>query len=328
MSSVNSSRFYTAAPKQCDLSMTTLTEWAGNKTYSTPLHLYKQAVQLRSKGLGPRRIGREIGVNEQTVANWIYRGHKPAIRGFFDLTPCPELSYLLGGRYSDSSVSGGFRLWVKDRDFAEKSAQCLSMVMGKSYEAYKNKKGYWVAQAFGKALVDFMRKPLNRHKPIIEAYPADFLRAFFDGEGSVEEYRRGKSKYTYGQVGATNTNLEILQYIRSLLKDRFLICSNIYKVKKSRLGRKDCYVLKIYRMGDIEQFYKKVGFLIGRKKKKLERLLHEMKSNPNWEMALVGPKRICPICGSRFQTYNPERKFCSAKCRQANYREKHELLDR
>ena len=84
--------------------------------------------------------------------------------------------------------------------------------MGKSYEVYKNKKGYRAAQAFGKALADFMRKPLNHHKPIIEAYPADFLKAFFDGEGNIEEYRGGKyKKYTYGQVGATNTNLEILQ---------------------------------------------------------------------------------------------------------------------
>lgn len=296
--------------------------------YSTPFHLYKRAIELRNKWLGPRKIGREIGVNEQTIANWIYRAHKPVIRGFFNPTPCSELSYLLGVRYSDGWVSDGFRLWVKDRDFAEESARYLSKIMGKPYKIHKNKKDYWVAQAFGKSLLDFMCKPLDHHKSIIEAYPADFLRAFFDGEGSIEEYRKGKhQECTYGQVGATNTNLGILEYVKSLLKDRISICSNIYKTKKSHFGRKDCYVLKIYRMGDINQFYKRVGFSIARKREKLERLLHKMESNPNWEGALAGSGRICPICGSRFQTYNPKRKFCSARCRQACYRERHKLLN-
>jgi len=297
--------------------------------YSTPIHLYNRALELRKKGLGPRRIAREIGVNEGTIANWFYRGHKPVIRGVLNLSPCPELSYLLGVRYSDGCVSGGFRLWVKDRDFSEKSARCLSKVMGKHYRIYKNKKGYWVAQAFGKSLVNFMCEPWDHHKSIIEAYPADFLEAFFDGEGNVAERRGGKhQQYTYGHVGVTNTNLEILEYIRNLLQERFLIHSNIYKVKKSRISKKDCYVLRIYRTSNIRQFYKMIGFSIARKKKRLEKILREMKSNHYWKIVVAGSERTCPTCGSKFQTHTLKKKFCSARCRQADYRNRHESQNR
>lgn len=56
--------------------------------YSTPLHLYEHVIKLRKeKKWGSRRIAGKFGISEWTVANWIYRGKKPVVRGFFDPTP-------------------------------------------------------------------------------------------------------------------------------------------------------------------------------------------------------------------------------------------------
>ena len=249
--------------------------------YSTPIHLYERAMKLRrEKGWGNVRIGKEVGISTWTIANWIYRGKKPVVRGHFDSTHTPELAYLLGARYSDVSVSDRFKLEAIDKDFVEEFLRCLSKVMGRSYKMHKKGKGTWVARGYEKMLINFMEKPLDYHKPIIELHPADFLRAFFDGEGHVTEIK--KKGRVYGCVAATNTNFKIIEYIRGLLQKKFSLHPTLGINDKRR---KVCYVVRLYRMDDIRRFNYLIGFSIERKKKKLEDISRSMELNPSWSNA-------------------------------------------
>ena len=253
-------------------------------SYSTPIHLYERAMKLRvEKGWGSVKIGRKLGISTWTVANWIYRGKEPVIRGHFDPTPTPELAYLLGTRYSDVSVDDRFKLEAIDKDFVEEFLRCLSKVMGRPYKMHKKSKGTWAARGYERALIDFMKVPLNHHKPIIELYPADFLRAFFDGEGHVTEIRQ--KEHVYGCVGVSNTNLEIIEYVKDLLQKIFSLRPTIGRDNR---GRKVCYTMRLYQMDDVKRFHDLIGFSTERKKRRLQDILHRMESNPSWNRIASG----------------------------------------
>jgi hypothetical protein len=144
--------------------------------YSTPLHLYERAIELRkTKGWGSRKIEKELGVgvvNRRTIVSWIHEGRRPVIVGVFDETPCPELSYVLGARYSDGIVTDDvFKLEAHDKDFVKEFNRCLSKVMERPYKIFRDKKG-WRTETAVRSILDFMKKPLDAHKSIIGAYPS------------------------------------------------------------------------------------------------------------------------------------------------------------
>ncbi|MEW6592496.1 MAG: LAGLIDADG family homing endonuclease [Candidatus Hadarchaeota archaeon] len=201
--------------------------------YSTPLHLYERAIKLHeTKGWGSRKIEKELGVgivNRRTIDSWIHEGRKPVVIGVFDETYSPNLSYLLGARYSDCTATKEvFKLEAMDKDFVEEFDRCLSNVMGRPYKIH-NSRGIWGTETAVRSIVNFMQKPLDAHKPIIDAYPKEFLRGFFDGEGHAGGHKR--EKYVYGYIGAKNTNFEVMEYVGRLL-DLFSIHHKIYKVKE------------------------------------------------------------------------------------------------
>jgi intein-encoded DNA endonuclease-like protein len=243
--------------------------------YSTPLHLYERAIELhKTRGWGSRKIEKELdgAVNRRTIVSWIREGRGPVIIGVFNETPSPELSYLLGVRYSDATVTDNvFKLEACDKDFVEEFNRCLSKVMGRPYKISKDKKG-WRTEIAVQSIVDFMQRPLDTHKSIIKAYPVEFLKGFFDGEGHVGEYKRGK--YVYGYIGAKNTNFEVIQYVGKLL-DRFSIHYNLYKVKECKRNCKPYLILFINREESVKRFHELIGFSIGRKAQKLEKLIQE-----------------------------------------------------
>lgn len=242
--------------------------------YSTPPHLYERAIELhKTKGWGSRKIEKELGVgavDRRTIVSWIYEGRKPVVIGVFDETPCPELSYLLGARYSDGTVTDDvFKLEANDKDFVEEFNRCLSKVMGRPYKISRNKKG-WRTETGVRSIVNFMQRPPDMHKPITETYPVEFLRGFFDGEGHVGGHKRGK--YVYGYIGAKNTNFEVMKYGGELL-DRLSIYHSLYRVKERKRNCKPYLMLFINRERDVKRFHEMVGFSINRKIRKLDKLI-------------------------------------------------------
>lgn len=75
----------------------------------------------------------------------------------------------------------------------------------------------------------------------------------------------------YGYIGAKDTNFEVMNYVGELL-DRSSIYHNLYKVKERKRNCKPYLMLFINRGRDVKRFHELVGFSIGRKARKLDKL--------------------------------------------------------
>jgi hypothetical protein len=218
-----------------------------------------------------RKIGTAIS-KRRAENDWV--SYKP------NLTPTPELSYLLGAIIGDGSiceVKGNYvtTLAATDREFVEKVASCIRKVVGRqdSYPIFQRETRRWNTlyriNAHSKELYKWLKEGWVSHKDVIEQYPNDFLRGFFDAEGGVRI--SGKHK----EVACANTNRELMIYIQTLL-EKLGISSKFYI--ESREINKDCYRLKIRTYNAIWEFAKNVSFSIVRKKEKLLKIIQNFEN--------------------------------------------------
>jgi intein-encoded DNA endonuclease-like protein len=113
------------------------------------------------------------------------------------------------------------RLAVIDKEYAEEFGRCLARVLGKKepYKPYWNEKlKQWIVIGYSVQLYKFLDKPLEELKIYIEHCKdcvSAFLKALFDGEGSMPKHKRALRLY--------NTNKELLIYTQYLLKRYFNI---------------------------------------------------------------------------------------------------------
>jgi hypothetical protein len=216
-----------------------------------------------------------------TVDHWIYGERHPF--GSFtipDLTPSRELSYVLGAFLGDGcafktrSIKGTIlyevQLAVRDRDFANEFNKCISKILRKDggYSIFE-RGGYYAVRVTNRILYEFLKKPWKMHKQIIEKFPAEFLRGFFDSEGCV--HRR--------MIAVSNTNLGLIKYIKSLLKRHFSITTapKIYSESYvTQKGLRKCYRLEINRKESRLRFYRFIGFSIARKQETLRKMLEKL----------------------------------------------------
>ena len=167
-------------------------------------------------------------------------------------------------------------LSVTDRDFAEEFSRCLAKILGKS-DLYKvrwsEKRKRWIVQGSSIFLYKFLRGGWRRLKGYIEhcyRCRASFLRALFDGEGTIGRNR----------ISIYNTDLRLLLYIRRLLSKFGIDTGNpsVHSLAGSilrdpRTGvlyerRRDCYALTIRTDGS-PLFARHIGFSIQRKSRLL-----------------------------------------------------------
>ena len=136
-----------------------------------------------------------------------------------------------------------------------------------------------VASSF--QLYDFLNRPLEELKFHIEHCKdcvASFLRALFDGDGSIYVKIRGRRKER--KLYLFNTNKELLIYVQYLLKKYFDIDTTgpYLKTKSGEItyfpngkiakANEDCYYIYI-RVNSLLNFYKYIGFTIKRKQQRL-----------------------------------------------------------
>jgi intein-encoded DNA endonuclease-like protein len=206
------------------------------------------------------------------------------------LKPSEELAYVIGVKVGDGYVARRrravksynrvrIRLKVKDLEFATEFGRCLAKVLEKRpvKPKYLNSMGRYDVTVDSKTLYELLKKPvdLDRLKKYIEHCErcmAAFLRGFADSEGSVDKR---------GYITISNTNYELLIYIKDLLK-----CLNIEstgpwpqrrqgktfynpKTMKRYTYNKDCYYIYV-KTNSIINFYKNISFTIGRKQRRLE----------------------------------------------------------
>ena len=221
-------------------------------------------------------------LSKGSISEWVRGVHNPSGgKNRFRAIPSPELGYVIGVIAGDGNLNvHGYNyeilLSVTDRDFAEEFSRCLAKILGKPHlykVRWSEKRKRWIVQGSSIVLHAFLRKRWQQLKNHIEHSSlcrVSFLRALFDGEGSI----------TGRNLTITNTDLSLLSYVRNLLAKSGIRTSEPHVttragsiLKDSRTGRtytrrKDCYVLRVP-SSDLLRFAREIGFSIQRK----ERLL-------------------------------------------------------
>ena len=250
--------------------------------------LYRLVIELVGRGLSYRRVQTAIFYHERlwlskgTISEWVRGIHRPSGRiNSFRPGPCPELAYVMGVVLSDGNLNiHGYNaeilLSVTDYDYAEEFSRCLAKILSrrKPYKVRRSeKRNRWIVQGSSVLLYQFLNRPWQRLKSFLEHCEdctAAFLRAFYDGEGCISQ----------GSLVISNTDKELLNYVRDLLRTLKIETGEPYVateagtiLKDPRTGkiykrRHDCYNLVI-RMKSRAQFASHVGFSIQRKQRLL-----------------------------------------------------------
>jgi intein-encoded DNA endonuclease-like protein len=284
-------------------------ERGGKRSYlprELRIRLFDEVNRLRRDGLTYLEIigwiWRRYGVrlSKSHISYWLRGIHNPYNGRYIPsielLRPSEELAYVIGVKVGDGYVARRRRavksynrvrigLKVKDREFAAEFGRCLAKVLGRQPIKPKYSSGKYVAEVRSQTLYELLKKPvdldgLKKYIEHCERRMAAFLRGFIDSEGSVDKS---------GHIRITNTDYELLEYVKDLLK-RLGIESTGPKPKhqqgavaRFRNGnykrRKDGYYIYI-RAGSNINFYKNIGFTIERKQKRLENYIRRRQPNP------------------------------------------------
>jgi len=257
------------------LAVGTMTIWKRFKDHGMAPRKFDEdrVMRLHEQGLSSYQIAKETGYSRPTV-NRIRRRHgidtnslrtKP--RSFKD---CPDLGYVLGVFYGDASApkskykSYKIKLSVRDKDFAKEFSVRISRLLGKipPYPVLsgREKSGFnkvekemYTCVAYSKFLWLFLRE--GNHLPIIDKYPQDFLRGYFDSDGMINVWGG------YAQIRFTTSDERVAQ-----MCERALSSIKIHYTRNPSPLRGQI-VISIRRQGAIKKFGKEVGSSIERKRR-------------------------------------------------------------
>jgi intein-encoded DNA endonuclease-like protein len=228
-------------------------------------------------------------LSKSLISYWTRGIHSPEGKlNQFIPSSTPELAYVIGTILSDGNLNVHgynceFILAVKDHDFAEEFSKCLARTLGRGNQykvRWHERKTRWVVQGASILLYNFLNRNWRDLKVSVEHCDlcrSAFLRAFFDGEGSISGTK----------LTVTNSDLPLLLFVRSLLYQFEIGALGPYLT--SRAGtilrdpstdrvyqrRKDVYML-VVRKRDLPRFAQDVGFTIFRKDKLLLKCMSEM----------------------------------------------------
>ena len=239
-------------------------------------------MELKSKhpGWTIRRVAAEVGralgvsVPYSTVYFWLKRGSKPNVA---PIRLLPELGYAVGALMTDCARSSFVRLRVRDRDFAEEFAKALAEVTSRRYDVEEEGCLYIVGLK-GSALRYIVRSGLWRAVGL--AWPREFLRGLFDGDGGVGVGVEKRPAQLKVAVTLDNSSRSLLELAKRLLEELGVECAGPWK--KDRRGdvvricgrecvlKKDCWRLAIQRRESVERFAALINFRVGRKRSVLE----------------------------------------------------------
>ena len=252
------------------------------------VELYSRVLELAKLSKSYQQIQTEVfdsthvWLSKGSISGWVRGNHNPSNgANKFSTVASPELAYVIGVIAGDGNLSvHGYNyemlLSITDYDFAKEFSRCLAKILVKPslYRVrWSEKRKRWIVQGSSILLHRFLDKSWQHLKNHIEHSSGcrfSFLRALFDGEGSI----------TGRNLTITNTDLSLLLYVRKLLA-KSGISTSIPRVthragsilKDPHTGRtykrrKDCYVVRVS-PADLLRFARKIGFSIERKKREL-----------------------------------------------------------
>ncbi|WP_227805374.1 LAGLIDADG family homing endonuclease [Pyrococcus kukulkanii] len=252
--------------------------------------------RLRKEGLSYSKITEIIkeeygvGISKATVMRWC-KGESDPLRKVRRINfESPSLAYVVGVHLGDGSVSLDdryryrIRLKVVDREFAGAFAEALKDIGLRPslyWENDSSRVGRWVVEAVSKELYMFLSGPREKLFEVAGRWPVEFLRGFFDSEGSVSISKKNPRK---ASITADNYDKDVLKLCRDLLEGMG-IHSTVYLARKK--GTKvvirgqeyeytsDLYRISIHRRSSVARFAELIGFTILRKQEKLAMFLQE-----------------------------------------------------
>jgi intein-encoded DNA endonuclease-like protein len=278
-------------------------ERGGKRSYlprELRIKLYDEVKRLRRDGLRyseiiediQRRYG--VTLSKSHISYWTHGIHDPYngryIPSIEFLEPSEELAYVIGVKVGDGytykrrrTVKGYNKaiigLEVKDREFAVEFGRYLAKILKREpiKPRYRNDVGRYVVEIWSQTLYELLKKPvdLDKLKKYIEHCErcmAAFIKGFADSEGYVNKR---------GCIYISNTDYELLEYVKDLLKrlgiestgpwPKRLQGKTFYDPKRMKryTCKKECFHIYI-RAGSNINFYKNIGFIIGRKQRRLE----------------------------------------------------------
>jgi intein-encoded DNA endonuclease-like protein len=258
--------------------------------------MYEDVIELGRQGLKYKEIQRRIHgkygkqISSSTISFWINGKQYPLGKvNKFDENPSPELAYVIGVILSDGFKyfdNRNYRigLIVKDKEYAEEFGKNLAKILGKKglYEPFWSKDlKQWVIVGCSVQLFKFLNRPFEELKFYIEYSKetvASFLKALFDGDGSIYvKVRRGERKRI---LWLYNADKQLLIYVQHLLKKFFNVDATgpHLETRKDSIKHfpngkvykttQNCYYIYI-RAKSLLNFYKHIGFTIKRKQQRL-----------------------------------------------------------
>lgn len=255
--------------------------------------MLQETLELRKQSLTYKEIIAELDrkfkvkPSKATISSWCRGLHSPAGAGHaFTPKPTPELAYVIGVETGDAFLNVKaktyqyrIRLKAVDREFVEAFNQAVAKVLGcPPHRLWKGvtEKEFYVE--FGSYLLHkFLLQPLDALKPFIEhdkKCTAAFIKGFFDSEGCMDKK---------GRLSASNSNLDLLNYMQALLSRTFGIettgphigtkkGSIITRRGKSYRRNVDCFVIDV-RARSLRAFHDEIGLTIQRKRIRLDAAL-------------------------------------------------------
>lgn len=258
------------------------------------IRLYKEARRLEASGLSHSRISKILGLGSGQISYWLVRGAPPHYERYDpDLTPGPELAYLVGFWLGDGRNAGRekkVRFKLADEWQINYVSRLVARLLDREAKAIVNERPFYVVDYDTSILYDYLSQPVEKLIGCIQPFKADFLRGFFDAEGyvscSVDTVRRRLGPPV---IGAANTNIRYLRLVRKLLA-AFIIKTSIRTTNKKGgmmtirgrtwVRRRDVHHVVISERESGERFYKHVRFKNRLKQQKLDDLVSLLPLSP------------------------------------------------
>jgi hypothetical protein len=261
-----------------------------NKNNKERLKAYKLAIKLRKKGLGRRRIEKELVQRgfarlSKNVQNWIYYKRKPLQikeikKSAAILTK--EKAYLLGViGPGDGFIrkNAGICLSVIDKDFVEAFKKVSEQVYGIKASIKLKNPG---KTSYGKKQLINVTFYSTRILEDLRRYKVSFSESTWNIPPKIKNaYQSIKCAYISGfadSQGTAHGREIILASKNEKGLDEMLKLILSLGLRATKLKRKDTSVISVHSRSSLEYFYKNIGFQIKRKQSKLGNILAQYKN--------------------------------------------------
>lgn len=251
------------------------------------IRIYGGTKDLRSRGKTYPQIAAELGISLDEVGYWL-RANPPHVQRYIpDLTPRPELAYLVGAYLGDGRTAGPndkkVRFHVADAAFAKILNELTAAILRTQPRKVTVDSGFLSVVYDSAALYDYLQQPVGNLVPLVEAFPEKFLQGFFDAEGYASPSLNHRRRLFLGiVVGAANTNQAYLERIGLLLTSlgiewRF---RTTHKAGEPMTIRGRTFIRKnevrhivIFTKDSLQRYHERIGFSIPEKMAKLSDMI-------------------------------------------------------